>query len=149
MVIGNDLKKIKLKHAEYKQVSFNEQNKQYKNNKSFHITVSSDLSPLYFDCQRFVFTTLEKKQIPQTTKRLLSGIKFITLKQTLKYCDFQRPKGETECDFENINAHTTLIFYFIFILSSDKQRSCLTAGVFTEGLTKELNIKIYKQSSYF
>ena len=47
--------------------------------------------------------------------------------------------GETKCDFENINAHT--YSYFIFVLSSAKYRSCLTADVFTEGLTKELNIK--------
>ena len=47
--------------------------------------------------------------------------------------------GEMKYVFENINAH--IYIHLIFILSPAKYRSCLTADVFTEGLTKELNIK--------
>ena len=70
-------------------------------------------------------------------------VKLLMILQAKKFlADLEIPlliTGETKCNFENINAHS--YFYFIFILSSAKQRSCLTADVFTEGLTKELNIK--------
>ena len=51
---------------------------------------------------------------------------------------FSGQKVKRNADFENINAHT--YFYFIFILSSAKDMSRLTADVFMEGLTRELNI---------
>ena len=88
--------------------NFNGQDKtrQYKTNQKGLLSVELNMKKIQNEICKYVI-------IQSAVKRQLLS-------------DFQRPKGEVECDFENINAQT--YFILILILSSAEQRY----DVFTE-----------------